>query len=87
MKLGVHQGCVLSQDLFTLYGENILNELCDNAGITVGGYNINIFSCVDDTMFVSNSKEKLQHLLNIIVNERKRERPLYQHQENRINDV
>ena len=43
-----------------------------NVGIKVGGYNINNFRYEDDIILVSNSRDKLQHLLNIIVNETKR---------------
>ena len=69
--MGVHQGCAFLQHLFNFYAENILRELSDNTGIKVGGYNINNFRYINDTILVSNSKEKLQHLLYSIENESK----------------
>ena len=64
----MHQGCAFSSDLFHLYGENILRELGNNAGINMSGYNIRNFSYADNTTHVSENGENLQHLLNIIVN-------------------
>ena len=37
IKRGVHQGCVLSPDLFNLYSEMILQELEDLKGFIIGG--------------------------------------------------
>ena len=56
---------------FNLYGEDILRQLGSNAGIKVGGYNINNFRYVNNTTIVSDSKEKLQHPLSIKLNENK----------------
>ena len=56
----MRQGCVLSPDLFALYGENILQEIEDLEGIIVGGVNINNVRYVDDTVLMADTEEKLQ---------------------------
>ena len=63
---GVHQGCILSPCLFNLYAENIkrnsrLEEA--QAGIKIGGRNINNLSYADDTTLMAESKEELKKLL------------------------
>ena len=61
---GVHQGCILSPCLFTLYPEYImwkarLDEAQD--GIKIAGRNINNLRYTDDTL-MAESKEKLKSL-------------------------
>ena len=63
---GVRQGCLLSPCLFNLYTEHImrhagLNEL--QAGIKIGGRNINSLRYVDNTTLMAESKEELKSLL------------------------
>ena len=64
---GVGQGCLLSPCLFNLYtAEHIrrnggLDEL--QAGIKIGGKNINSLRYVDDTTLMAESKEELESLL------------------------
>ena len=63
---GVWQGCLLSLCLFNLYTEHImrkagLDEL--QAGIKIGGRNINNLRYVDDTTLMAESKEVLKGLL------------------------
>ena len=60
---GVRQGCVLSPDLFALYGEKIMANIEDDEGIIVGGRNINNIRYADDTVLIADSEEKLQKLL------------------------
>ena len=60
---GVRQGCVLSPDLFALYGEKIMANIEDDEGIIVGGRNINNIRYADDTVLIADSQEKLQKLL------------------------
>ena len=57
---GVQQGCLMSPCLFKLYTEHImksagLDEL--QAGIKIGGRNINNLRCADDTTLTAESKE------------------------------
>ena len=63
---GVRQGRLLSPCLFNLYPEHImrnagLDEL--QAGIKIGGRNINNLRYADDTSLVAESEEELKSLL------------------------
>jgi len=63
---GVWQGCLLSPSLSNLYAEHImrnagLDEL--QAGIKIGGRNINSFRYVDDTTLMAESEQELNSLL------------------------
>ena len=66
---GVCQGCLLSPCLFNLYTEYImrnagLDEL--QAGIKIGGRNINSLKYVDDTTLMAESEEELKSLLMMV---------------------
>ena len=63
---GVKQGCLLSPCWFNLYTEHMmryarLDEL--QAGIKIGGRNINNLRHVDDTTLMAENKEELKSLL------------------------
>jgi len=63
---GVHQGCILSPCLFTLYAEYIMrNARLENtqAGIKIARRNINNLRYADDTTLMAERKEELKSLL------------------------
>ena len=65
---GVHQGCVLSPCLFSLYAENIMrNAGLDEAqaGIKVSRRNINNLRYTDDTTFMAESEELKSLLMKV----------------------
>ena len=49
IKRGVRQGCVLSPDLFSIYGEIIMRNIIGMEGISIGGVNINNIRYADDS--------------------------------------
>ena len=63
IKRGVRQGCVMSPDLFSLYGEFIMREAEDEGGLKVGGRSVNNIRYADDTVLIADSEEKLLSLL------------------------
>ena len=72
---GVQQGCLLSPCLFNLYTEHIvrnagLDEL--QAGIKIGGRNINNLRYADDTTLMAESEEELKSLLMRVKEENER---------------
>ena len=66
IRKGVHQGCILLPCLFNLYAEYIMqNARLDEAqaGIKIGGRNINNLRYTDDTTLMAESEEELKRLL------------------------
>ena len=75
IKKGVQQGSLLSPCLFNLYSDHImrntgLGEL--QAGIKIGGRNINNFRYVDGTTLMAESEEELKSLLMRVKEENER---------------
>ena len=63
---GVHQGCILSPCLLTLYADYIMrNAGLDEtqAGIKIAGRNINNLRYGDDITFMAEIDEELKNLL------------------------
>ena len=63
---GVHQGCILSPCLFNFYAEYIMRNTGleeAQAGIKIGGRNINNLRYENDTTFMEESEEELKSLL------------------------
>ncbi|GFS23270.1 retrovirus-related Pol polyprotein from type-1 retrotransposable element R2 [Elysia marginata] len=71
IKRGVRQECVLTPDLFSLYSEMIMRQIEEMKGLKIGGHNINNIRYADDTVLTADSEEKLQELLNKVVEESK----------------
>ena len=66
MEKGVRRGCLLSHCLINLYTEDIVrNARLDKfqAGIKIGGRNINNHRYADDTTLMAESEEELKRLL------------------------
>ena len=63
---GVRQGCILSSCLFNLHAEYIMRKAGPEeakAGIKIARRNINNVRYADDTILISEGKEKLKSLL------------------------
>ena len=63
---GVHQSCILSSCLFSLYAEYIMRNAGleeAQAGIKIAGRNINNLRYADDNTFMAESEEELKSLL------------------------
>ena len=63
---GVQQGCLLSPCLFNLYAEQIMrNARLDElqAGIKIGGRNVNNLRYADDTTLIAEGDEDLKRLM------------------------
>ena len=66
MEKGVQEGCLLSPCLFNFYAKHIMrNARLDElqAGIRIGGRNINNLRHADDTTLRAESEEELKNLL------------------------
>ena len=74
---GVPQGCLLSPCLFDLCAEHIMrNARLDvlQAGLKIGGRNINKLRYLDDTTLMAERKEELKSLLMRVKKESERAR-------------
>ena len=64
----IHQGCILSPCLFSLYSEYIMrNTRLDEAqaGIKIAGKNINNLTYADDTTLMAESEELKSLLMKV----------------------
>ena len=82
---GVHQGYIFSPCLFNFYAEYIkrntrLEEA--QAGVKIGGRNINNFRYADDTTFMAESEEEPKSLLMKVKEESEKSWLKAQHSEN-----
>ena len=78
---GIHQGCILSPCLFSLYAEYIMRNAGleeAQAGIKIAGRNINHLRYAGDTTLMAESEEELKSLLMKV----KEESEKIQHSEN-----
>ena len=82
---GVHQGCILSPCLFSLFAEYIMqNARLDEsqAGIKTARRNINNLRYADDTTLMAGSEEELKSLLMRVKEEIKKSWLKTQHSKN-----
>ena len=66
LRKGVHQSCISSPCLFNFYAEYIMQNTkldASQAGIKIGGRNINNLKYADDTTLLAESKKELKSLL------------------------
>ena len=72
IRKGVHQGCILSPNLFNSYAEYIMqNARMDEAqaGIKIAERNINNLRYADDITLMAESEEELKNLLTKMIKE------------------
>ena len=68
LEKGIHQGYILSPCLFNLHAENIMRNAGleeAQAGIKIGGRNINSLKYVDDTTLMAESEELKSLLMKL----------------------
>ncbi|CAC5422224.1 unnamed protein product [Mytilus coruscus] len=71
---GVRQGSTISADLYKLYGNPLLNILCETGLVGhISDIGCCTPTCVDDVAIISNNHLELQMLINIAANFSKRE--------------
>ena len=64
----VCQGCILSPQLFNIYGEHIIREALEHwtGGIFVGRRRISNLRCADDTTLKALYEEEMAKLVNVV---------------------
>ena len=82
---GLHQSCILSPCLFSLYAEHMMQnaELDESqAGIKITGRNINNLRYADDTTLMAETEEELKSLLMRVKEENGKSQLKTQHPKN-----
>ena len=66
VKQGVKQGCILSPNLFSIYVNDLANDIKNlNCGIDIDAINISILLYADDIVLIAESENKLQRMLTV----------------------
>ena len=65
---GVHQKCILSPQVFNIYGEYIIREALEHwtGGISIGGRRISNLRYADDTTLIASDDEEMAELVNLV---------------------
>ena len=63
MKRGVVQGCVLSPDLSSIYGQTIINKIISELGFKVNGTPLFNIRYTDETVIIAEDEDSLKQLL------------------------
>ena len=62
---GVRQGCIISQLLFNLYSEFMINEAMEGMeGVNIGGNNITDLRYADDAVLMADRIGKMQRMID-----------------------
>ena len=65
---GMLQGCMLSLQLFNIYGEHIICETLEHwaSDISIGGKKISNLRYVDDTTSIASDEVEMGELVNLV---------------------
>ena len=65
----VRQGCILSSQLFNIYGERIIRKALEHrwtSDISIGGRRISNLRYADDTTLIASDKEEMAEHVNLV---------------------
>ena len=64
----MRQGCILSSQLFNIYGKHIIHKAPDHwiGGISIRGRRISDLRYADDTILIASDEEEMAELVNLV---------------------